>query len=309
MTGWTTAHMPTQRGRLAVITGATGGLGYEAALALAAAGAEVVLTGRNEDKGADALARLHAAHPRAAVRFAHLDVASLASVAAFADSMRAADRGVDLLINNAGIMAPPARHVTEDGFELQFATNHLGHFALTARLLPLLRRGVGARVVNVSSLAAHGGAIDLTDLQSERSYAAFRVYAMTKLAVLMSAMEFQRRSEAAGWNVKAMAAHPGIAQTSLIANGPASCGVLAVLWRLTSLFPTPFNASAAHGALPILFAATSPDANGGRLYGPSQTYETKGPPATSRPPAQALDAAMAASLWEASERLAGVRFA
>ncbi len=306
MTGWTSGMMPTQRGRLAVITGATGGLGYETALALARAGAQVVLTGRNRDKGRAALARLCTAHPRADAWFAHLDVASLASVAAFADSLLAENRGVDLLVNNAGVMAPPARKVTEDGFELQFATNHLGHFALTARLLPLLRQRPGARVVNVSSLAAHNGAIDLTDLQSARKYAPFRVYAMTKLAVLMSALEFQRRSEAANWGVAAIAAHPGIAGTSLIANGPASRGLRAALYRLAHPLLNRLPPSAAHGALAILFAATSPDAHGGGYYGPSLSFETKGPPAAARMPGKALDASIAAGLWEASERLTGV---
>ena len=199
--GWTRVDIPSQSGRLAVVTGATGGLGYEAALALAAAGAEVVLAGRNDSKGASALARLRAAHPGATVRFERLDLASLASVAAFAETLLAAGRGIDLLINNAGVMAPPERQVTADGFELQFATNYLGHFALTARLLPLLRRVAGARMVNVSSLAADLEAIDLDDLQSERCYVAFRTYGMTKLAMLMFALELQRRSDAAGWGI------------------------------------------------------------------------------------------------------------
>jgi NAD(P)-dependent dehydrogenase (short-subunit alcohol dehydrogenase family) len=308
MTGWTTAMMPMQRGRLAVITGATGGLGFETAMALAAAGAEVVLTGRNHDKGGAALSRLRAAHSQANARFAHLDIASLASIAEFANSMLADGRGVDLLVNNAGIMAPPARKVTEDGFELQFATNHLGHFALTGRLLPLLRRRPGARVVHVSSLAAHNGMIDLADLQSARKYAPFRVYAMTKLAVLMSALEFQRRSEAAGWEVDAIAAHPGIAGTSLIANGPASRGLQAALYRLAHPLLNRLPPSAAQGALAILFAATSPDARGGGYYGPSLSFETKGPLAAAKMPAKALDASIASELWEVSERLTGVCF-
>ena len=197
--GWTTVDIPSQSGRLAVVTGATGGLGYEAALALAAAGAEVVLAGRNDSKGANAVARLRAAHPGATVRFERLDLASLASVAAFAQTMLATGRGIDLLLNNAGIMAPPDRQLTVDGFELQFATNYLGHFALTARLLPLLRRVPGTRVVNVSSLAANLDSIDLTDLQSELTHVPFQTYGMTKLALLMFALELQRRSEAAGW--------------------------------------------------------------------------------------------------------------
>jgi NAD(P)-dependent dehydrogenase (short-subunit alcohol dehydrogenase family) len=307
--GWTAIDIPSQSGRLAIVTGSTGGLGYETALALAAKGAEVVLASRNESKGAYALARLRAAHPGATARFERLDLASLSSVAAFAETMLAAGRGIDLLVNNAGVMAPPERQVTADGFEMQFATNYLGHFALTAQLLPLLRRGRAARVVNVSSLAAHRGAIDLVDLQSERKYAPFKVYAMTKLAMLVWALEFQRRSEASGWGVEGMAAHPGIARTDIMTNGPAAAGLPAALWRLAKPFMLPFDATAAEGALPILFAATSPDARGGQYYGPSRSFEIKGPPAAAKAPAQALDLSIAAGLWEASEQLAGVSFA
>ncbi|MCW2317807.1 NAD(P)-dependent dehydrogenase (short-subunit alcohol dehydrogenase family) [Rhodoblastus acidophilus] len=308
MTGWTARLMPMQTGRLAVVTGATGGLGYETALALAAAGAEVVLTGRNPAKGADALARLRAGHPQANVRFAHLDVASLASVSAFAEDMRAAGRGVDLLVNNAGIMAPPARALSEDGFELQFATNVLGHFALAARLAPLLRQRPGARVVNVGSLAAHWGEVDLSDLQSERGYAGLKVYGMTKLAALMWALELQRRSAAAGWGVAAMAAHPGVARTDIIGNGVASRGAAAALWRVAKYVIQPLNPSAATGASHILFAATAVEARGGGYYGPSRVFETRGPPGVAHFPPAALDATVAAGLWDALERLAGVGF-
>ena len=307
--GWTTVNIPSQSGRLAVVTGATGGLGYETALALAAAGAEVVLAGRNDIKGANALARLRATHPGPTARFERLDLASLVSVAAYAQTMLAAGRGIDLLVNNAGVMAPPERQLTVDGFELQFATNYLGHFALTARLLPLLRRVPGARVVNVSSLAASLDSIDLTDLQSQRSYVPFQTYGMTKLALVMSALELQRRSEAAGWGIDAMAAHPGYARTDIIGNGPASRGLRGALWRIAKPFLLPLSPAAGLAALPIVFAATSPDAQGGGFYGPTGWHELKGPPGTAKMPAQALDSSVAAGLWETSERLAGVRFA
>ncbi len=302
-------QIPSQSGRLAVVTGATGGLGYETALALAAAGAEVVLAGRNDRKGARALARLRATYPDATVRFERLDLASLASVAIFAETMLAAGRGIDLLVINAGVMAPPERQLTVDGFELQFATNYLGHFALTARLLPLLRRVSGARVVNVSSLAASLDSIDLTDLQSQRSYVPFRAYGMTKLAMLMFALEFQRRSEAAGWGIDGMAAHPGWARTDIISNGPASRGLRGALWWLAKPFLLPLSPPAGPAALPILFAATSPEARGGGFYGPTGPRELTGPPGTAKMPAQALDASAAVRLWETSEQLAGVRFA
>ncbi|NEX20913.1 SDR family NAD(P)-dependent oxidoreductase [Thiorhodococcus mannitoliphagus] len=307
--GWTTVDIPSQSGRLAVVTGATGGLGYEAAFALAAAGAEVVLAGRNETKAADALARIRAAHPDATLRFERLDLASLASVEAFAGTLLAAGRGIDLLVNNAGVMALPERQETVDGFELQFATNYLGHFALTARLLPLLRRVRGARLVTVSSLAAGLDSIDLTDLQSERAYVPFRSYGLTKLAMLMLALEFQRRSEAAGWGVDGMAAHPGYARTDIIGNGPASRGLLGRLWRITKPVLLPLSPAADQAVLPILFAATSPDARGGGFYGPTGWHELKGPPGEAEIPPLALDVSAAARLWDTSEQLAGVRFA
>ena len=307
--GWSRVDIPSQRGRLAVVTGATGGLGYETALALARAGAEVVLAGRDETRGANALERLRAAHPDARVRFEQLDLASLASVAAFADKLLAAGRGVDLLVNNAGVMALPERRETVDGFEVHFATNYLGHFALTARLLPLLRRAGAARMVNVSSLAATLQAIDLADLQSQRAYIPFRTYGMTKLAMLMFALEFQRRSEVRGWGVEGLAAHPGFARTDIISNGPASSGLRGALWRRSKSFLLPMSPSASGAALPILFAATSPDAKGGGYYGPSGILEIIGPPGAAKLPRRALDITAASQLWEASERLAGVSFA
>ncbi len=307
--GWTTVDIPSQSRRLAVVTGATGGLGYETALALAAAGAEVVLAGRNETKGAHALVRIRNAHPDAVARFERLDVASLASVAAFTETLLAEDRGIGLLVNNAGVMALPERQLTVDGFELQFATNYLGHFALTARLLPLLRRVPGARMVNVSSLAAGLDSIDLTDLQSEQAYVPFRTYGMTKLAMLMFALELQRRSEAVGWGIDGMAAHPGYARTDIIGNGPASRGLRAALWRIVRPLLLPLSPQAGQAALAILFAATSPDARGGGFYGPTGWRELRGPPGKAKMPDKALEGSDAARLWETSERLSGVSFA
>ena len=307
--GWTRVDIPSQSGRLAVVTGATGGLGYETALALAAAGAEVVLAGRNEAKGAHALARLRAAHPDANLRFEQLDLASLASVAAFAEKLLAEGRGLDVLVNNAGVMAPPERRETVDGFELQFATNYLGHFALTARLLPLLRRAGAARMVTVSSLAATVKSINLADLQSQQAYVPFQTYGMTKLTMLMFALEFQRRSQIEGWGIEGLAAHPGFARTDIISNGPASSGLRGALWRRTKSFLLPMSPPVGPAALPILFAATSPDAQGGGYYGPSWILEIMGPPGPARLPKRALDGAAASQLWETSERLAGVSFA
>jgi NAD(P)-dependent dehydrogenase (short-subunit alcohol dehydrogenase family) len=204
----TQAEIPSQLGKTAVVTGATGGLGYETALALSKAGAEVILTGRDDRKGQSAIERIGREVIGAKVSFEHLDLASLASIADFAQRM-GARQSLDLLINNAGVMALPRRQTTADGFEMQFGTNHLGHFALTARLMPLLRRASGARVVSLSSLAHRTGLIDFGDLQGERLYSPWKAYGQSKLACLMFALELQRRSDAAGWNLISNAAHPG----------------------------------------------------------------------------------------------------
>lgn len=303
MSGWTLADMPSQTGRIAVVTG-TGGLGFEDVLALARAGADVLVAGRNPDKGAAALARIRQAVPDATVGFERLDLASLASVAAFAERMAASRDRIDLLVNNAAVMTPPTRQVSADGYELQFATNHLGHFALTARLRPLLRRGRAPRVVSLSSVAARGGRIAFDDLQAERAYRPMTAYSQSKLACLMFARELDRRSGADGWGLASLAAHPGIARTDLLPNGagPRSVAGLArtYLWFLFQ--------PADRAALPTLYAATALQAAGGAYYGPVRLSETHGAPGPARVPAQALDEAAAARLWEVSERLAGVRF-
>ncbi|MGY3618850.1 oxidoreductase [Bradyrhizobium sp. USDA 10063] len=304
MRGWSTADIPPQTGRTAVITGATGGLGYETALALAGAGASVVLTGRNDTKGNNALERIRAQHPKADVSYETLDLASLASVADFAGRFAISRPSLDLLINNAGVMALPKRRTTQDGFEMQLGINYLGHYALTARLLPQLRRGVEPRIVNLSSLAHRSGAIDFDDLQSERSYRSFRAYCQSKLAMLMFALELQRRSDADGWGLMSTAAHPGYARTDLIDNGP---GTRSLFGRFGQLLQ-PFSQSAADGALPTLFAATSPDARPGGYYGPNGFHELKGPPVEAKIMPQAKDAAVAAMLWEVSAMLTGVSF-
>src|SRR6267154_4881443 len=219
MAGPTQAEIPSQLGRTAVVTGATGGLGYETALALAKAGAEIILTGRDNAKGHSAIDKISRELTDARVSYQHLDLASLASIADFAQRMGARP-SLDLLINNAGVMALPRRQVTADGFEMQLGTNHLGHFALTARLLPLLRLASAPRVVSVSSLAHRTGSIDFGDLQGERHYSPWKAYGQSKLACLMFALELQRRSDAAGWKVTSIASHPGFARTNLFSSGP-----------------------------------------------------------------------------------------
>jgi NAD(P)-dependent dehydrogenase (short-subunit alcohol dehydrogenase family) len=305
MTDWTTADIPSLKGRTAVITGATGGLGYETALALAGAGAEVVLTGRNHVKGSNALQAIRGQFRDAKISYETLDVANLASIADFAIRFAAAHASLDLLVNNAGVMALPMRQETADGLEMQFGTNYLGHYALTARLLPRLRCGNQPRVVNLSSLAHRGGAIDFDDLEGTRSYTPWKAYSQSKLAMLMFALELQRRSDAGGWGLMSNAAHPGYARTDLIANGPGATGLL---WRLSKPLQPFVSQSAAEGALPTLFAATSAEAKPAGYYGPNGFYELKGPPVPAKVMPQAKDAAVAARLWDVSAALTGVAF-
>ena len=306
MTDWSTADIPPLNGRTAVITGATGGLGYETALALAGAGANVVLTGRNEAKGRQALQTIRGQFPNAEIAYETLDLANLASVAEFAKRYAAAHASLDLLVNNAGVMALPQRQLTSDGFEMQLGINYLGHYALTAHLLPLLRQGDQPRVVNLSSLAHRTGAINFGDLQSARSYSSWKAYCQSKLAMLMFALELQRRSDAGGWGLMSNAAHPGFARTDLIANGPGANSLMSQLGRFVQPL---ISQSAAEGALPTLFAATSPDAKLAGYYGPNGFYEMKGPPVPAKIMPQAKDAASAARLWDVSAALTGVSFA
>lgn len=303
MDRWTSSDMPPQHGLTAVVTG-TGGLGYEYALSLTRAGARVIIAGRNADKGADAIRRIREAAPGADIAFAQVDLADLASIDACGERLRASLRCVDVLINNAGVMTPPRRRTTTDGFELQFGTNYLGHFALTAQLLPLLRRSQAPRVVTLSSVAARQGRFDFDDLQAERDYRPMDAYAQSKLACLVFALQLQRRSDAAGWGLRSMATHPGVSRTDLLTNGAGahSAAGLARRW-LWFLFQP-----AAHGAWPTLFAATAPQAEGGAYYGPAYLGETRGAPSIARVPPRALDLRNGTRLWAESERLTGLRF-
>jgi NAD(P)-dependent dehydrogenase (short-subunit alcohol dehydrogenase family) len=300
---WGLADIPSQVGKLAVVTGATGGLGYETTLGLALAGAEVIVAGRNEAKGAEALRRIRAEVPAASVRFGLVDLASLASVQAFADRLITEGRPIDILVNNAGVMAPPKRKVTADGFELQFGTNHLSHFALTGRLLPLLR-GRGTRVVTVSSLMHRmAGEIYFDDLQWTRSYKPNAAYGQSKLANLLFVIELQRRSDANGWGLMSNAAHPGGSSTDLVTNGQGGNTLVAMV---SSTVVRVIGQSAAAGALPTLFAATSPEARPAGYYGPDGMFEMKGDVAPAKISAKASDAGLAQRLWEVSEQLTGV---
>lgn len=299
MKGWTTRDIPDQSGKTAVVTGANTGIGYQTALALADAGVDVVVAARNADKGRDAVARIRTTFPAAKVRFEALDLASLASCADFAARMRSAGRPLDLLINNAGIASPPRRATTEDGFELQFGVNFLGHFALTAQIMPLLREAKAPRVVTLSSIMHKMGRINFDDLMSERAYSPVASYNQSKLATLLFARELQRRADANDWKLLSLASHPGVSRTELTKARPGQ----PVLWfnRIGDLLAPLFTGTAANGALPSLYAATSPDVEKGGYYGPTGWNEIKGPPGAARSTAASQDLSIAKRLWECAE--------
>jgi NAD(P)-dependent dehydrogenase (short-subunit alcohol dehydrogenase family) len=302
---WTVADIPRQNGKLAIVTGANSGIGFYTALELARAGAEVILAGRSVPKNQAAIAKILAQYSGAVVSFEPLDLASLASVTAFASKIKARTPKLDLLINNAGVMALPARQTTADGFEMQIGVNFLGHFALTAQLLPLLRAAAKPRTVQLSSIAHKRGAINLNDLQAATAYSPWNVYSQSKLAMLIFALELQRRSDIARWGILSTAAHPGFARTKLIANGPGETGVMGMA---SKLFAPLVSQSAAAGALPTLYAATAPGITPGFYAGPQGFMDLRGPPGPAKMMPQAQDQALAKKLWSAAERLTGVAF-
>lgn len=302
------SDIPDQSGRLIIVTGGNGGVGFEAAKALANRGAEVIIAARNARKAERAVETIRRQRRDARVGFETLDLADLASVEAFASARVAQGRRIDALVNNAGVMALPHRQESRDGFELQLATNFLGHFALTARLLPLLRN---ARTVQLSSIRHRQGRIHLQDLNLRHGYSAWKAYDQSKLAMLMFALELDRRSRANGWGVTSVAAHPGYARTGLIGAGPLGDRpvarlVMQALYR--PLIEPFFSHSAPAGALPILMAATLPDVAPGGYYGPTRMEEMKGPPARVGMRPQALDEETASRLWETAEAMTGARW-
>ena len=293
---WTTDDVPGQQDRLAVVTGANTGLGFETAQALAARGASVVLAVRNVEKGKQAAARIAAAAPGATVTVQELDLSSLDSVRAAAAELRAGHPRIDLLVCNAGVMYPP-KQTTTDGFELQFGTNHLGHFALTGLLLEQMLPVPGSRVVTVSSVGHRMQArINFDDLQWERSYSRVRAYGQSKLANLMFTYELQRRLSGAGTTI-AVAAHPGFAATELMRHTPAAAVVTPL-----------FSQDAAMGALPVLRAATDPGVLGGQYYGPGGFLGLRGYPKLAASSRRSHDEAVQRRLWAVSEELTGVTF-
>jgi NAD(P)-dependent dehydrogenase (short-subunit alcohol dehydrogenase family) len=299
---WTAEDVPDQRGRVAVVTGANTGIGFETAKVLAARGAAVVLAVRDTAKGERAAGRITAAAPDADVTVQHLDLTSLDSVRAAADQLRAGLPKIDLLINNAGVMYTP-KSTTADGFELQLGTNHLGHFALTGLLLDRMLTVEGSRVVTVSSLAHDlRAAIDLNDLQWERrSYSRVGAYGQSKLANLQFTYELQRRLAQKSPTV-AVAAHPGLASTELIRNS------VFVVRTFVRAFNPLISQPADRGALPTLRAATDPDVRGGEYYGPRGLRELRGYPVRVRSNRLSHDESLQRGLWAASEELTGVTF-
>jgi NAD(P)-dependent dehydrogenase (short-subunit alcohol dehydrogenase family) len=301
---WGLADMPSQKGRIFLVTGGTSGMGYEDAKALAAAGARVVIAARNPQRGQESIDRIKQEVPNAQILFESLDLADLASVRALSQRLSTTLPRLDGLINNAAIMAPPERGTSADGFEMQFATNYAGHFVLTAELLPLLRKSDAPRVVTLSSVAALRGSLNFDDLQSQQAYVPFAAYAQSKLACLMFALELQRRSDAAGWGIQSMAAHPGIAVTELVARGPGLDSEQGRQWASNR----DRMQTAAQGAVPTLYAATAPEARGGVYYGPTGPNEIAGPLGVATIPPAAKDVAAAARLWTVSEELTRTRF-
>lgn len=298
---WTANDIPQQTGRTAVVTGANTGIGYETARLLTLRGATVVLAVRDAARGKAAADRILAESPEAQVRVRHLDLSSLASVREAADDLATAYDRIDLLINNAGVMWTP-RRLTVDGFELQFGTNHLGHFALTGLLLEKLLATPESRVVTVSSMAHRNGRIDFDDPHLARGYRPHRAYARSKLANLLFTYELQRRLAAANAPTISVAAHPGLASTELVRNAKAP---IRVLNRVFSPF---FNQSALMGALPTLRAATDPEARGGQYYGPAERGESSGPPKLVESNRASHDVTTQRRLWTLSEELTKITY-
>jgi NAD(P)-dependent dehydrogenase (short-subunit alcohol dehydrogenase family) len=305
--------VPDLSGKLAVVTGSNSGLGLGLTTRLSAAGADVIMAIRNRAKGEAAVEQIRATVPEAKLTIKSLDLSSLASVKALGDEFNAEGRPIDILINNAGIMQPPERDTTADGFELQFGGNHLGHFALTGHVLPLLRAASNPRVTSLSSLAARMGGINFDDLQWEMRYSPTRAYSQSKSANLMFAIELDGLSKRHGWGIVSNAAHPGFAKTNLQLSGPSqgkeSPTLLEGFYRVSRQV-TPFAWQEVDEAiLPALYGAVSPDAQGGAFYGPRGFLEAAGGGVKqARIPERCRDEADCRRLWELSEQLTGVSF-
>jgi NAD(P)-dependent dehydrogenase (short-subunit alcohol dehydrogenase family) len=304
MSKWTPREMPPQQGRLAIVTGANSGIGYQTARYLARAGATVILACRSAAKGEAARTKIVAENSAAKVEVRVLDVADLDSVRRFATEFLGEGKPLDLLVNNAGVMAIPERRTTPQGFEMQFGTNHLGHFALTGLLLPALLRQPKSRVVTVASIAHKGGKLNFDDLNGERGYDPRGAYQQSKLANLVFGLEFDRRLRAHSADTASVIAHPGVAVTNIISNGMGT----GVKGRIVGALLPLVAQSDDRGSWPLVYAATSSEVHGGGYYGPDGIAEIKGTPVEVKPKPQALDPAAGKRLWEVSEALTGVRY-
>lgn len=302
---WDPAVLPSQSGRMILITGATSGLGYAAVRALSKAGAEVVLAARNEAKGQRTVEELRQTVPGANVRFMDLDTSSLTSVKAFCGDWAASGGEIDCLILNAGISNVPRREVSADGFERQLATNYLGHFAMTGLLLPYMRRSPDTRIVVQASLSHKRTQLHFDDLQLENSYSPMVAYSQSKLAMLTFAFELSRRLQATGSEIRAIPVHPGVAATEITRGGDRANPIVR---RFAKTMFGLMGQSPDEGAWPMLYAATSPKAESGVYYGPSGPGERKGLPDEAAAAPYAKDEAIARMLWEISEELTGVRY-
>ncbi len=305
MASWTPADIPDQTGRVAVVTGATSGIGAAAAAALAGAGASVVLAVRNQAKADATVAGIMSRHPAAKVSVSLVDMASLASIRAFAARAADATPRINILLNNAGLGMQPARSMTTDGFERQFGTNHLGHFALTGLLLPSLLRAPAARVIAISSLAHRQGAIDFADIQGTGRYGGLKAYSQSKLANLLFAFELDRRAQAANLPLVSVAAHPGVSDTGFM----TAVGLPKPVTRIANAAMRFVAQDAEHGAWPGLYAATMPNVHGGQYFGPNGLAELRGAPTLAAIAPAARDETVAARLWAESEALTGVTYA
>jgi NAD(P)-dependent dehydrogenase (short-subunit alcohol dehydrogenase family) len=304
MARWTASDVPDQTGKVAVVTGANSGLGYHTALELARNGARVVVASRSDVRGKEAVARIVAEVPDADLDLRLLDLADLSNIRAFADGVRSSYPSIHLLINNAGVMAIP-RSTTADGFEMQFGTNHLGHFALTGLLLPTVLAASDARIVTVSSTAHKPGHINFDDLMAEQRYRKWNVYSNTKLANLLFTYELQRKLTAAGAPAIAVAAHPGTSATNLVTVSAQDNLIKRVVMPAGARL---ISQSAAKGALPQLYAATAPDVKGGEYFGPNGIAESFGYPKRVDSIPESKDLDVAARLWSVSEELTGVTY-
>lgn len=305
--GWTATDIPDLSGKVAIVTGASSGLGFIAARELAAHGADVTLAVRNTAKGSQASADIRATYPNAQVTVAQLDLTDLANIATFADTFTKSHKRLDILINNAGIMGLPTREVTKDGFEAQFGTNHLGHFALTGNLLPLIKKTQGARIVTVSSNLHKNGSMNFDDLNAEKSYKGWGAYNQSKLANLLFTSELHRRFMAAKVDALAVAAHPGWSNTPLMVSGPMKGRGAFMKWlgqSVNNRMAQPVEM----GALNEIYAAVAPGVEGNDYFGPDGKKNQSGYPSHNDRSDAAKNQADAERLWTISEALTGVKY-